>query len=132
LAGALTGMRVWLWLWLCVAPGPMLTFDVDNRDSHTSQTGENHIAAMAQREPALPTFQEALKQDKAQFDDCTPCRIVGMTLYWGFVHAVHANLVYRQRNISWPRCLHLRLWSLPNPRKRGSHPSQQKHVWHAE
>lgn len=24
-----------------------------------------------------PTFQEALKQDKAQFDDCTPCRLVG-------------------------------------------------------
>lgn len=24
-----------------------------------------------------PTFQEALKQDRAQFDDCTPCRVVG-------------------------------------------------------
>ncbi|KAF3040734.1 hypothetical protein E8E12_008235 [Didymella heteroderae] len=24
-----------------------------------------------------PTFKEALKQDRAQFDDCTPCRVVG-------------------------------------------------------
>ena len=31
---------------------------------------------MAQ-EITTPTFKEALKQDKAQFDDCTPCRIVG-------------------------------------------------------
>jgi hypothetical protein len=28
-------------------------------------------------EVTAPTFKEALKQDKAQFDDCTPCRIVG-------------------------------------------------------
>ncbi|KAJ4993608.1 hypothetical protein SVAN01_00662 [Stagonosporopsis vannaccii] len=28
-------------------------------------------------EVAPPTFQEALKQDRAQFDDCTPCRVVG-------------------------------------------------------
>jgi hypothetical protein len=28
--------------------------------------------------PPPPTFKEALKQDKAQFDDCTPCRVVGM------------------------------------------------------
>lgn len=26
-----------------------------------------------------PTFKEALKQDRAQFDDCTPCRVVGMS-----------------------------------------------------
>jgi hypothetical protein len=31
---------------------------------------------MAQ-EVTTPTFKEALNQDKAQFDDCTPCRIVG-------------------------------------------------------
>jgi hypothetical protein len=24
-----------------------------------------------------PTFKEALKDDKAQYDDCTPCRVVG-------------------------------------------------------
>jgi hypothetical protein len=24
-----------------------------------------------------PTFKEALRQDRAQFDDCTPCRVVG-------------------------------------------------------
>jgi hypothetical protein len=27
-----------------------------------------------------PSFKEALKQDKAQYDDCTPCRIVGEQL----------------------------------------------------
>jgi hypothetical protein len=31
-------------------------------------------------EVATPTFKEALKQDKAQFDDCTPCRVVGKLL----------------------------------------------------
>jgi hypothetical protein len=30
--------------------------------------------------PPPPTFKEALKQDRAQFDDCTPCRVVGMFL----------------------------------------------------
>ena len=30
-----------------------------------------------QVEVATPTFKEALKQDRAQFDDCTPCRVVG-------------------------------------------------------
>lgn len=28
--------------------------------------------------PPVPTFEQALKQDRAQFDDCTPCRVVGM------------------------------------------------------
>ncbi|KZM23434.1 uncharacterized protein EKO05_0003301 [Ascochyta rabiei] len=32
---------------------------------------------------ATPTFQEALKQDKAQFDDCTPCRLVGSATFVG-------------------------------------------------
>jgi hypothetical protein len=32
---------------------------------------------MAQ-EVTTPTFKVALNQDKAQFDDCTPCRIVGI------------------------------------------------------
>jgi hypothetical protein len=27
-----------------------------------------------------PSLKEALKQDKAQYDDCTPCRIVGEQL----------------------------------------------------
>ena len=30
---------------------------------------------MAQKD--IPTFNEALSKDKAQFDDCTPCRLVG-------------------------------------------------------
>ncbi|KAF3040993.1 hypothetical protein E8E11_002163 [Didymella keratinophila] len=30
-----------------------------------------------------PTFQEALKQDRAQFDDCTPCRVVGSATFVG-------------------------------------------------
>ncbi|KAF2125867.1 hypothetical protein P153DRAFT_378680 [Dothidotthia symphoricarpi CBS 119687] len=35
------------------------------------------------REVATPTFQEALKQDRAQFDDCTPCRVVGSVTFLG-------------------------------------------------
>jgi hypothetical protein len=27
--------------------------------------------------PAAPTFKEALKEDKALYDDCTPCKVVG-------------------------------------------------------
>ncbi|KAF2024961.1 hypothetical protein EK21DRAFT_104324 [Setomelanomma holmii] len=34
-------------------------------------------------EVTAPTFKEALKQDKAQFDDCTPCRIVGSATFIG-------------------------------------------------
>ncbi|KAJ4309812.1 hypothetical protein N0V94_008757 [Neodidymelliopsis sp. IMI 364377] len=34
-------------------------------------------------EVATPTFTEALKQDKAQFDDCTPCRVVGSATFVG-------------------------------------------------
>jgi len=33
---------------------------------------------MAQRNPESPSFQAASKQDKAEFEDCTPCRIVGI------------------------------------------------------
>ncbi|KAH6633696.1 hypothetical protein C7974DRAFT_176929 [Boeremia exigua] len=34
-------------------------------------------------ESSPPTFQEALKQDRAQFDDCTPCRVVGTATFLG-------------------------------------------------
>ncbi|KAF2274955.1 uncharacterized protein EI97DRAFT_434523 [Westerdykella ornata] len=33
--------------------------------------------------PPAPTFKEALKEDKAQFDDCTPCRVVGSAAFIG-------------------------------------------------
>ncbi|KAF2686153.1 hypothetical protein K458DRAFT_208805 [Lentithecium fluviatile CBS 122367] len=32
---------------------------------------------------AAPTFKEALKQDKAQYDDCTPCRVIGTGAFVG-------------------------------------------------
>jgi hypothetical protein len=35
------------------------------------------VVRMALQPPSPPTFQEALKNDRAQFEDCTPCRIVG-------------------------------------------------------
>ena len=38
------------------------------------------VTAMALQPPSPPTFQEALKNDRAQFEDCTPCRIVGTAL----------------------------------------------------
>ncbi|KAF2628287.1 hypothetical protein BU25DRAFT_410379 [Macroventuria anomochaeta] len=34
-------------------------------------------------EVATPTLKEALKQDRAQFDDCTPCRVVGSATFVG-------------------------------------------------
>ncbi|KAJ4361780.1 hypothetical protein N0V83_010720 [Neocucurbitaria cava] len=38
---------------------------------------------MAQQADQPPTFKEALNQDKAQFDDCTPCRVVGSATFIG-------------------------------------------------
>ncbi|KAH7382195.1 hypothetical protein BKA66DRAFT_570491 [Pyrenochaeta sp. MPI-SDFR-AT-0127] len=38
---------------------------------------------MSQQAPTPPTFKEALRQDKAQFDDCTPCRVVGSATFIG-------------------------------------------------
>ncbi|KAF2634723.1 hypothetical protein P280DRAFT_474421 [Massarina eburnea CBS 473.64] len=30
-----------------------------------------------------PTFKEALKQDRAEYDDCTPCRVIGSGAFIG-------------------------------------------------
>ncbi|KAH9873291.1 hypothetical protein J1614_005689 [Plenodomus biglobosus] len=39
---------------------------------------------MVQQLPShVPTFKEALEQDRAQFDDCTPCRVVGTATFLG-------------------------------------------------
>ncbi|KAF1360956.1 hypothetical protein EJ07DRAFT_114832 [Lizonia empirigonia] len=38
-----------------------------------------------------PTFQEALKQDKAQLDDCTPCRVVGSATFVGLGAFTHVS-----------------------------------------
>ncbi|KAF2824893.1 hypothetical protein CC86DRAFT_296017 [Ophiobolus disseminans] len=35
------------------------------------------------QEITTPTLKEALQQDKRQFDDCTPCRIVGSATFIG-------------------------------------------------
>ncbi|KAH7070644.1 hypothetical protein BKA63DRAFT_518868 [Paraphoma chrysanthemicola] len=43
------------------------------------------------QEVAAPTFKEALKQDKAQFDDCTPCRIVGSATFLGLGAFTYAS-----------------------------------------
>ncbi|KAF9690808.1 hypothetical protein EKO04_011184 [Ascochyta lentis] len=32
---------------------------------------------------APPTFKQALEHDRAQFDDCTPCRLVGSATFVG-------------------------------------------------
>ena len=36
------------------------------------------FANMSQRTADTPALQEALKQDRPEFEDCTPCRVVGM------------------------------------------------------
>ncbi|KAF2477166.1 uncharacterized protein BDR25DRAFT_251755 [Lindgomyces ingoldianus] len=33
--------------------------------------------------PAVPTIKEALKEDKAEYDDCTPCRVMGGAAFVG-------------------------------------------------
>ncbi|OAL52802.1 hypothetical protein IQ07DRAFT_584825 [Pyrenochaeta sp. DS3sAY3a] len=38
---------------------------------------------MVQLKDDTPTLKEALKQDRAQYDDCTPCRIVGSATFVG-------------------------------------------------
>ncbi|KAF9741786.1 hypothetical protein PMIN06_006226 [Paraphaeosphaeria minitans] len=35
------------------------------------------------KDSGFPTFKEALKNDREQFDDCTPCRIVGSGAFIG-------------------------------------------------
>jgi hypothetical protein len=35
------------------------------------------VTTMALQPPSPPTLQEALNNDRAQFEDCTPCRVVG-------------------------------------------------------
>lgn len=32
------------------------------------------------KDPGVPTLKEALKNDREQYGDCTPCRIVGKSL----------------------------------------------------
>ncbi|KAL6709382.1 hypothetical protein ACN47E_001789 [Coniothyrium glycines] len=31
----------------------------------------------------IPTLKEALKQERAQYDDCTPCKVVGTATFLG-------------------------------------------------
>ncbi|EUC45354.1 hypothetical protein COCMIDRAFT_36930 [Bipolaris oryzae ATCC 44560] len=38
---------------------------------------------MSQQDADTPTFRQALKQDRAQFEDCTPCRVVGSATFLG-------------------------------------------------
>ncbi|PSN67723.1 hypothetical protein BS50DRAFT_550716 [Corynespora cassiicola Philippines] len=38
---------------------------------------------MAKDEITTPTFKEALKRDRAKYDDCTPCRVVGAGVFLG-------------------------------------------------
>ncbi|USP78522.1 hypothetical protein yc1106_05796 [Curvularia clavata] len=38
---------------------------------------------MSQPAVDTPTPKEALKQDRAQFEDCTPCRVVGTATFLG-------------------------------------------------
>ncbi|KAF2875600.1 hypothetical protein BDV95DRAFT_603016 [Massariosphaeria phaeospora] len=38
---------------------------------------------MAKDDITTPTFKEALKHDRAQYDDCTPCRAVGTVVFMG-------------------------------------------------
>lgn len=44
---------------------------------HTAKNHDARVCREMAQEVTTPTLKEALKQDKAQFDDCTPCRIVG-------------------------------------------------------
>jgi hypothetical protein len=54
------------------------------RDSSTRAV---RIPAMAQaKDSGVPSFQEALKNDREHFDDCTPCRIVGESSQLPFLH----------------------------------------------
>lgn len=52
---------------------------------------------MSQRAADTPTLKEALKQDRAQFEDCTPCRVVGT-----FIRSLN-GLTNANRHLQAPR-----------------------------
>lgn len=43
---------------------------------HDGSVPSPSICAMA-KDDTTPTLKEALKQERAQYDDCTPCRVIG-------------------------------------------------------
>lgn len=88
-------------------------------------------ANMTQPASDTPTLQEALKQDRAQFEDCTPCRVVGM-LVRSIICLPSADRMDRQRNIPRPRRLHLCIRPFPDPRQRSRDTCQQEHIRSAE
>lgn len=77
-----------------------------------------------------PTFQEALKHERAQFDDCTPCRLVGTCSHT----ALYSFLTNspRQRNLCRPRRLHLRLRPLAAQGAGGRHQAEQVPLRHGQ
>jgi hypothetical protein len=63
------------------------TLDFSNRSIASLGCSEHKVersqAAGLQKmaqQATTPTFKEGLKQNEAQFEDCTPCRVVGTTL----------------------------------------------------
>jgi hypothetical protein len=85
--------------------------------------------AMVQLKDDTPTLKEALKQDRAQYDDCTPCRIVGMMFRRFCLSTTFAQTLYmfgeslfiillihldRKCHLRGARRLHLRVRPLPD------------------
>lgn len=89
--------------------------------------------AMVQLKDDTPTLKEALKQDRAQYDDCTPCRIVGMMFRRFCLSTTFAQTLYmfgeslfiillihldRKCHLRGARRLHLRVRPLPDQSER--------------
>lgn len=96
-----------------------------------------HFTSAMADQVTTPTFQEALKQDKAQFDDCTPCRVVGMLApaprpCTARDSHLTTNTGPRQRNLCGPRRFHLRVWPLATQSTRSSHSPEQDRLWHGQ
>jgi hypothetical protein len=92
------------------------------------------IPAMAHAtDSGIPSFKEALKNDREQFDDCTPCRIVGESAQLlPLAIRTMANACGRQRGVPRPRRVHVRVRTLAAEGTGSSHKAEQEHLRHGE
>jgi hypothetical protein len=84
-------------------------------------------------QPHTSAFSAA-GQDSAQFQDCTPCRVIGRPSVPVYHVCPPGQLTSpgRKRNLCRPRRLHLCVWPFPAQGAGGSHPPEQALFRHGQ
>lgn len=100
------------------------------RDSST-RAGRLPIMSLP-KDSGVPSFKEALKNDREQFDDCTPCRIVGESTQCCSPACPRANALCRERSVHRPRRIHVPVRTLAIEGTGSRHKAEQEHVWHGK